>query len=68
MLAAVAAFLLVLVAAYLYGQSNTVAEVDNQKNVVVKQKTQEKMKVEIWSDIMCPLVHLGGNAHINFIS
>lgn len=29
------------------------------KNTIVNQKTENKMKVEIWSDVMCPFCYIG---------
>lgn len=59
-LTVVAAFLLTLIVADLFGQRNTVTEIsENKKNDTVMNETQKKMRIEIWSDVMCPFCYIG---------
>lgn len=59
-LAVIAAFLLTLIAANLFGEHNTLTGInEKKKNNTVKKETQKKMKIEIWSDVMCPFCYIG---------
>lgn len=59
-LAVITAILLTLVVSNLFGERKTITESNEGKNNdVVKKETQKKMKIEIWSDVMCPFCYIG---------
>ncbi|WP_245843642.1 DsbA family oxidoreductase [Niastella vici] len=59
-LAVIAAFLLTLIVANLFGERKTITGINEKKNNdAVKKETQKKMKIEIWSDVMCPFCYIG---------
>lgn len=59
-LAVIAAFLLTLIVADLFGKHNTVTRISENKSIdTVMKRTQKKMKIEIWSDVMCPFCYIG---------
>ena len=58
--AVIVAFLLTLIAANLFGERKTITGInDNRNNDTVKKEMQKKMKIEIWSDVMCPFCYIG---------
>lgn len=58
--AVIATFLLTLIVHNLSGQRKMITGSDEKKNNdAVKIETQKKMKVEIWSDVMCPFCYIG---------
>jgi predicted DsbA family dithiol-disulfide isomerase len=59
-LAVIAAFLLTLIVADLFGERKTITGINEKKNNdAVKKETKKKMKIEIWSDVMCPFCYIG---------
>ncbi|WP_240613007.1 DsbA family oxidoreductase [Chitinophaga parva] len=59
-LAVIAVFLLTLIVVDLFGGRRTITGINQKKdNNTVKKETQKKMKIEIWSDVMCPFCYIG---------
>lgn len=59
-LAVVAAFLLMLIVADLFGKRKTLTGISENKRIdAVMKETKKKMKIEIWSDVMCPFCYIG---------
>ena len=59
-LAVIAAFLLTLIIADLFGECKTITGINEKKNNdAVKKEKKKKMKIEIWSDVMCPFCYIG---------
>ncbi len=56
----IVALLSTLVVANLFGERKTITGIHkNNNNDTVKKETRTKMKIEIWSDVMCPFCYIG---------
>jgi len=58
-LAVITAFLLTLIVGDLFGQRNSIEGNEKYNNDTVKKETHKKMKIEIWSNVMCPFCYIG---------
>jgi len=59
-IAVIVASLLTLIFANLLGECKTITEINEKGNSdTVKKEIQKKMKIEIWSDVMCPFCYIG---------
>jgi predicted DsbA family dithiol-disulfide isomerase len=51
---------LTLIVADLFGERKNITGINEKKNNdAVKKETKKKMKIEIWSDVMCPFCYIG---------
>jgi len=58
--AIIAGFLLTFIVANLFAERRTVLGMSEKKNNnAVKKQMHKKMKIEIWSDVMCPFCYIG---------
>lgn len=58
--AVIVTFILTLIVANLFGERKIITGInDNRNNDTVKKEMQKRMKIEIWSDVMCPFCYIG---------
>lgn len=56
----IAAFILTLIVANLFGKRKSITgSNERENNDTVKNEMHKKMKIEIWSDVMCPFCYIG---------